>query len=87
MAIKVGYIFLKTLSISLDIPLLACDGFAVNHNSPIPAFGKMYFIKNGEKIEVVHLENVEKSEVDLPTNIDDIEFTKDTEPLYILPAI
>ena len=33
MAIKVAYIFLKTISISKKIPLYACSGFEFNKNS------------------------------------------------------
>lgn len=86
MAIKVSYIFLRTLSISLNIPLLACDGFMVNGNLPIRAHGQMYFIKNGKNVEIVRLKDV-KENAFLPERIDDIAFSDDIEPLYILPAI
>ncbi|PID47967.1 MAG: hypothetical protein CR967_02310 [Proteobacteria bacterium] len=87
MAIKVSYIFLKTLCIGLDIPLLACDGFEVNVNSPIPAFGKMYFVKSKDGIETMKIENANISNAVLPNRLDSVNFTKDTEPLYVLPAI
>ena len=40
MAIKVAYIFLKTISITRSIDLYACEGFEFNQNSPIKALGK-----------------------------------------------
>ena len=45
MAIKVAYIFLKTIAITKNIPLLATSGFAFNNNTPIKALGKKYFFK------------------------------------------
>ena len=35
MAIKVAYVFLKTISIAKKIELNACSGFEFNQNSPI----------------------------------------------------
>lgn len=43
MSIKITYIFLKTLSITLNIPFMAISGFDVNNNSPIKALGQKYF--------------------------------------------
>ena len=40
MAIKVAYLFLKTISISKNIELESCSGFEFNKNSPIKALGK-----------------------------------------------
>jgi tRNA A37 threonylcarbamoyladenosine modification protein TsaB len=39
MAIKVAYIFLKSLSILKNIPLFATDAFYFNNNQPIKAIG------------------------------------------------
>lgn len=87
MAIKASYIFLKTLSITLDIPLFACDGFAVNQNSPIPAFAKLFFIKKNGKITTELLDKEYSNKIELPTNLTKIKFNNSTEPLYVLPAI
>lgn len=87
MAIKISYIFLKTLSISLGIPLVACEGFDVNGNSPIKAYGKLYFMKENGKIFTKKYEKSQKNGIILPENLKEINFTKDIEPLYILPAI
>ena len=52
MAIKVGFVFLKTISIALKIPLLGCDGFYFNQNSPIKAVANRYFMKKNGKIVI-----------------------------------
>ncbi len=52
MGIKVTYLFLKTLSIVKNIPLLAIDGFFFNENHPIKAVGKLYFVKNSNTISL-----------------------------------
>lgn len=87
MAIKVTYIFLRTLSIALNLPLFACDGFAVNENSPIPAFGNLFFVKKNGKITTKHLDNKITTSMALPQKLDTIAFSDKIEPLYVLPAI
>ena len=88
MAIKVAYVFLKTISISKNIPLFACSGFEFNENSPIKALGKKYFIKDGNDIKVDFIENDCKiSNFDLPLQLNGIEFNENTLPIYNLPAV
>ncbi len=88
MAIKATYIFLRTLSITQNIPLLATDGFAFNNNKPIKAIGTLYFIKKDGIIfaQKINAENKELN-LDLPHNLDREIFHTNTEPLYILPAV
>jgi len=50
MSIKVSYIFLKTLSITLGIPLYATDGFTFNGGAPIKAMRQLYFVKEDNTI-------------------------------------
>jgi tRNA A37 threonylcarbamoyladenosine modification protein TsaB len=45
MAIKLAFIFFKTLQIVKNIEFLAADGFYFNKNKPIKAVGKSYFVK------------------------------------------
>lgn len=52
MAIKVAYVFLKTISITKNIEFFACSGFEFNENSPIKALGKKYFINSATGIKV-----------------------------------
>ncbi|MFK5882176.1 MAG: hypothetical protein QM482_08160 [Sulfurospirillum sp.] len=87
MAIKVSYIFLRSLSISLGIDLLGTDGFAFNQNRPIRAMRKVYFVKKDDKIETkVMSADIEQS-FELPQALKREIFSKDCDPLYILPAV
>jgi len=91
MAIKIAYIFLKTLSITKSIEFLAADGFSFNDNSPIKALGKKYFFKgDDDKIVIDFLSDNETiKEFYLPEDLSksDIVFSKDTLPNYNLPAV
>lgn len=87
MSIKASYIFLRTISIALDVPFLACDGFEVNANSPIQAYAKMYFVKKNDTILTKMIENVQDMQINLPLYLSDIDFDEHNEPLYILPAV
>ena len=89
MAIKVAYIFLKTLSIIHKIPLKACDGFSFNNNTPIKALAKKYFFK--DKDGKIHIDFLEDTNIlrnyTLPSNLDSIKFDEDSLPKYNLPAV
>lgn len=91
MAIKVAYVFLKTISITKNIQLKACSGFLFNGNSPIKALGKKYFIGNidlNNEIKVDFLENNTKIiPFELPKSIKNLKFSEDTLPIYNLPAV
>ncbi len=89
MSIKIAYLFLKTLSITLGSEFLAISGFALNENSPIKALGKKYFYQedNGE----IQMRFLEENELlipfSLPNKIDYQKCTTDTLPNYQLPAV
>jgi tRNA A37 threonylcarbamoyladenosine modification protein TsaB len=88
MAIKIAYIFLKTITIIHKIKLKAVEGFSVNNNSPIKALGKKYFIKSEDTIIVDFLSEDTKLEVfTLPTSLDNLDFKEGELPEYHLPAI
>ena len=88
MSIKVAYIFLKTISITKNIELNACEGFEFNQNSPIKALGKKYFIKDENKIKVDFLEkDCIIHDFNLPTSIEKYNFNEETLPIYNLPAV
>ncbi len=88
MAIKVSYVFLKTLSIVKNLEFKACTGFEFNDNSPIKALGKKYFINENGNIKVDFLENKDIiSPFKLPKSIKMIDFKDETLPIYNLPAI
>jgi len=88
MAIKVTYIFLRTLSIARQIPLFATDGFDFNNNSPIKATGALYFMKENGKISTIKYATPPKSEAfTLPQTLEASCFSHKAEPLYVLPAL
>ncbi len=88
MAIKVTYIFLKTISITKQIPVFATDGFSFNDNSPIKAVGSRFFMKKDDIIlaEILKDSNNIKS-FKLPNTLDKTIFSAEIEPLYVLPAV
>ncbi|MCP4971464.1 MAG: hypothetical protein GY932_12840 [Arcobacter sp.] len=92
MAIKVSYVFLKTISITKKIELKACSGFEFNKNSPIKALGKKYFInEDSDKSKDVKVDFLDKDtkihDFELPNVIDDIKYSSKTLPIYNLPAV
>lgn len=88
MAIKVAYVYLKSISIIKQIPLFATSGFNFNQNSPIKALGKKYFINNDDKIVVDFICQKQKIEdFILPKCLDEKIFSKNTLPIYNLPAV
>jgi tRNA A37 threonylcarbamoyladenosine modification protein TsaB len=87
MAIKVAYIFLKSLSILKKIPLYATDAFYFNNNEPIKAIGKLYFVKIASKIETQKLDRAVATSFELPAQLDFSEFTTDTTPHYMIGAV
>ena len=92
MAIKVAYVFLKTISISKNINLKACSGFEFNQNSPIKALGKKYFFPSNndenKNVKVDFLDNNTKiHDFELPNVLENIEFSEETLPIYNLPAV
>jgi len=87
MAIKVAYIFLRSLSILKNIPLYATDAFKFNNNKPIKAIGKLCFVKIASKIETQKLEIVPEAAFLLPDILDYSEFSKTATPLYSIGAV
>ncbi len=91
MAIKIAYIFLKTICIVNNISLYAVSGFDFNNNSPIKALGKKYFFKeynnSKEKIVIKSLGNSVIEEFLLPKSLEKIKYTTDTLPEYNLPVV
>ena len=87
MAIKVAYIFLKSISIIKKIPLFATDAFYFNKNQPIKAIGKLCFVKIASEIKTQKLETVPEGSFELPVKLDYSEFTTNTTPLYMIGAV
>ena len=87
MAIKVAYIFLKSMSILKNLPLFATDAFKFNNNTPIKAIGKLCFVKISSEIKTQKLEIVPEASFRLPDVLDYNEFTTNTTPLYMIGAV
>ena len=87
MAIKVAYIFLKSLSILKNIPLRATDAFFFNENQPIKAVGKLYFVKISDKIETKKFDDLVSSNFRLPTFLNYDDFDTKTAPEYGISAV
>jgi len=87
MAIKVAYIFLKSMSILKNIPLFATDAFYFNENQPIKAIGKLCFVKIASEIKTQKLEMAPNMEFILPDVLDYMEFSTAVSPLYSIGAV
>ncbi len=87
MAIKVAYIFLKSLSILKNIPLYATDAFYFNDNKPIKAIGKLCFVKIAAEITTQKFQEVPQGSFQLPFELDYSAFTTNTTPLYMIGAV
>lgn len=87
MAIKVAYIFLKSLSILKKIPLFATDAFKFNENQPIKAIGKLCFVKISSEIKTQKLETVPEAKFTLPDVLNYNEFSTTSTPLYGIGAV
>jgi len=87
MAIKVSFIFLRTLCIVKKISLLATDAFYFNNNAPIKAVGKLYFVKNRDTIETVTLLEKSDMEFTLPQKLNLEDFSSESAPFYGIGAV
>lgn len=87
MAIKVAYIFLKSISVLKNIPLFATDAFYFNENQPIKAIGKLYFVKISSEIKTQKLETAPNMEFKLQTELEYSEFSTTATPLYGIGAV
>jgi tRNA A37 threonylcarbamoyladenosine modification protein TsaB len=87
MAIKVAYIFLQTLCIVNKCKLFATNAFTFNQSQPIKAFGKLYFIQSNGTITTQKFEEPIEAVFELPKTINLSDYSEETTPLYVLPAV
>ncbi|MBD3823467.1 MAG: hypothetical protein IE916_03030 [Epsilonproteobacteria bacterium] len=87
MAIKISYIFLKSISIIKNIPLYGADAFNFNQNQPIKAIGKLHFVKISDKIGTQKFENIVTSRYELPQKLIYNDFMHNAAPLYSIGAV
>lgn len=87
MALKLIYIFAKTLEITKDFKLFGAHGFYFNQNSPIKAYGNSYFVFDKE-ITLKNFQAIPKiQDYSLPKILDLSLFSSEIDPLYLLPAV
>ncbi|MDE5602359.1 MAG: hypothetical protein K2I71_00330 [Helicobacter sp.] len=87
MALKLVYIFAKTLAITQGVEILAANGFEFNGDSPIRAYGKSYFVrKNGQIFLESFEDSIEETEYTFPQILNKDCFSQSIKPLYLLPA-
>ena len=87
MAIKMSYLFLKSLEIVQGIKLYAALAFEFNDYSPIKALGKLYFHYEKGEIITRPLGDVALKLMSLPKVLELKNYSTLTEPNYILPAV
>jgi hypothetical protein len=87
MAIKMSYLFLKSLEIVKGIKLYAALAFEFNDYTPIKALGKLYFHYEDGEILTRPLGDVALKSMSLPKVLELKNFSTLTEPNYILPAV
>lgn len=87
MAIKVAYIFLKSLSVLKNIPLYGTDAFYFNDNTPIKAIGKLYFVKIASEIKTEKFQEHVEAVFRLPQTLEVASFSKNATPLYSIGAV
>jgi len=87
MAIKIAYLFLKTLSIVQGTKLLAADAFYFNGNQPLKAVGKLYFVKMASTVTTKKFETPVPANFRLPSQLNLNDFSDDTLPYYGIGAV
>jgi hypothetical protein len=87
MAIKVTFIFLKTLSIVKKIKLYSTCGFHFNKNMPIKATKYIYFLKEDDRISTKKIKDAVNSKFYLPEKLDVSLFSQKIDPVYVLDAV
>jgi hypothetical protein len=87
MAIKIAYVFLKTLSIVKEIPLRAADSFHFNGGHPVKAVGKLYFVKTSGTIATKRFEEAPERSFALPPVLDTADFSDESLPFYGIGAV
>ena len=87
MAIKMSYLFLKSLEIIKGIKLYAALAFEFNDYTPIKALGKLYFHYENKEVLTRPLGDVALKSMSLPKVLELNKYSTLTEPNYILPAV
>ena len=87
MAIKINYVFLRTVASVLNIELFSRDAFFFNSNTPVKALNNMFFVKRDKKIYIERISDFINVDFSLPNKFEVDRYSKKIEPLYILPFL
>ncbi|BDQ27786.1 hypothetical protein [Helicobacter heilmannii] len=88
MAMKLTHIFVHAWVLLNPTPLRSALGFAFNENSPIKAFGKSFYVYEGDQVVLKTFESPPPcQEMRLPPTLDPLLFSTTNEPLYFLPPV
>ncbi|EFR48741.1 hypothetical protein HCMG_00914 [Helicobacter canadensis MIT 98-5491] len=88
MALKLIYLFAKTMQITHNSNLFATHGFYFNSNSPIKAYGNSYFVLENNEITLKTYPTPPKiAPYTLPQRLNKSLFTETINPLYLLPPV
>lgn len=91
MALKLIYLFAKTLEIARGIKLYATHAFYFNGNSPIKAYGDCYFVCENVKNATICVKKFAAIPhilpFSLPGVLDSSIFRENLQPLYLLPPV
>ncbi|MCI5969316.1 MAG: hypothetical protein MRZ19_07430 [Helicobacter sp.] len=94
MALKLLYLFAKTLEIAKGVKLFATHAFYFNANSPIKAYGNCYFVRENTEnnaedgICVKNFATIPHiAPFSLPKVLDITIFDTNLKPLYLLPPV
>ena len=91
MALKLLYLFAKTLEIAKEVKLFATHAFYFNGNSPIRAYGDCYFVCEDLTNAAICVKKFARIPhilpFALPSVLDESIFDTDLKPLYLLPPV
>jgi tRNA A37 threonylcarbamoyladenosine modification protein TsaB len=87
MGLKLGFVFMRTFALAREIDFAACDSFAITGGAPVFSHKNRWFVKNGSSIELIRFENPPENRLIPPKKLNMANFSGDTTPCYLLPAV
>jgi tRNA A37 threonylcarbamoyladenosine modification protein TsaB len=87
MGIKLTFIILETLKIIKGVEFFGTLGFELNGNRPIKAMGKLYFVKEGEKILTKKFDEMVEQNFTLKERWGSISISETDRPFYHISAV
>lgn len=87
MAIKMSYLFFKTLELVRGTKLLSASAFFFNGYTPLKAMGTLYFHYTPEGIVMKPLCEIQPQNMALPSHFELGQYSIECAPNYIIPAV